>query len=138
MKYKEGAVKNDRKKQKVDIEQAYYFLKFTLHKDRFHTQTNEYIVPILRYKPYYDEKDYVSKMIDGIEEYVSVVRKERSGDYQGLQRLLGIITYIETLYGLSGISEEKKRLERLERVSDTSVAYCLQLKIQHSLIFFMS
>ncbi len=114
--YIEGAAKRDKENREIDIKQAYYFLKFIFHRDRFHPQANEEIVPVLPYSPQFDDKQYISKMIDSIGEYLSVVRKEKSGDYQGLQRLLGIATYVETLYTLSDTDERrKKHLERLEK-----------------------
>ncbi len=115
--YKDSSVELDAEKYEVDVNQAYYFIKFIFHKDRFHPKTNEQIVPII---PYNDEKNldnYVLQMAEGIERNILTRRKENSNNFFELQALQGMISYIKVLLNLIN-ADHSEDIKKVDQISD--------------------
>lgn len=95
------------------MEQAYYFIKFIFHKDRFHPKKNEYIVPILKQQDDTDDKSFL-KIAKGIVRHILSKRKESADSYLDLKALKGMIIYVEVL--LNMITDEEIKKKELARV----------------------
>ena len=110
--HKEHRHQLEEKLYRVEVEQAYYFIKFIFHKDRFHSQKNEYIVPITKENGSPD--DNFLNIAKGIIRHIVSRRKENAGNFLVIKSLRGMITYVKVLLNLIGDSEiRNKELTRV-------------------------
>jgi len=91
----------------ADVQAAFYLLKFTLHKDRHHSTTEENIIRIICLKDIYKcninkklecSKDYMiaKYLIEGIKQYIAEKRK-RHNNSKTFYNLKGVLNYTQTM-----------------------------------------
>jgi len=94
-------------KVNADVQMAFFLLKFTFHKDRYHSTSRENIIRVIPYLQVAEcmelnkncqSKDLIiSKLLlDGVKKYISEKRKLKV-DYQEFSDLKGVINYAKTL-----------------------------------------
>ena len=88
------------------IKQAFYFIKFLFHKDRFHSQSNEGIIRIIETKKSFDQYTseeivgFTKELLAGIKRYVAENRKQNAKSPIVLQQLKGVIVYANSLISI--------------------------------------
>ncbi len=85
------------------IKQAFYFIKFIFHKDRFHLQSNEGIIRIINAPKSFDDLNsteivkITEELLVGIKRYIAESRKLNSKNPLVLQQLKGVLVYANSL-----------------------------------------
>jgi len=104
-----GAKFNEEKSDSIDpeVKMAFFILKFTFHRDRYHSHSTENIVRVISYEKIKcciaktsDIKDkellIAKKLLDGVKGYISQKRKN-DVSYKEFCDLKGVINYTKTL-----------------------------------------
>ncbi|MEA3492134.1 MAG: hypothetical protein U9R27_09565 [Campylobacterota bacterium] len=106
----------------ADIKSAYFFIKFLFHKDRFHSQNAENIVPLIKIGDTLDLSRVSAKIYESLIAYVAQQRKIDSSPIS-LSWLDGVLLYTKSFLLISkeflGEEAYKQKSDGLSILSNT-------------------